>query len=97
VPDNDLWVARKRATVLRFGRSSWFMYVKMDGNEQKFKEKFMLGEKAGAFAIHGGGVPIRVRGVEGIVAVAVVSGLKQEDDHMAVIEALKKLQKDMSS
>jgi uncharacterized protein (UPF0303 family) len=97
VPDNDLWVARKRATVLRWGCSSWFMHVKMEGNEQKFKEKFMLGEQAGAYAIHGGGVPVRVRGVEGIVAVVVVSGLKQEEDHMVVVEALKHLQKGMST
>jgi uncharacterized protein (UPF0303 family) len=97
VPDNDLWVARKRATVLRWGCSSWFMHVKMEGDEQKFREKFLLGEQAGTYAIHGGGVPIRVRGVEGIVAVAVVSGLKQEEDHMAVVEALKALQKDMGA
>jgi uncharacterized protein (UPF0303 family) len=96
-PDNDLWVARKRATVLRWGCSSWFMHVKMEGNEQKFKDKFMLGEHASMYAIHGGGVPILVRGVEGIIAVVVVSGLKQVEDHMVVIEALKKLQKDMGT
>jgi uncharacterized protein (UPF0303 family) len=73
------------------------MHVKMEGNEQKFREKFMLGEQAGTYAIHGGGVPIRVRGVEGIVAVVVVSGLKQEEDHMVVVEALKKLQNDMTA
>jgi uncharacterized protein (UPF0303 family) len=97
IPDNDLWVARKRATVLRWGCSSWFMHVKMEGNEQKFRDKYMLGEQASTYAIHGGGVPVRVQGVEGVVAVAVVSGMKQEDDHMVVIEALKKLQKDMSA
>lgn len=37
--------------------------------------------------VHGGGVPVRVRGVEGVVAVIVVSGLKQDQDHMVVIEA----------
>jgi uncharacterized protein (UPF0303 family) len=95
-PDNDLWVARKRATVLRWGCSSWFMHIKLEGNEQKFKDKFMLGEQASTYAIHGGGMPVRVRGVEGVVAVVVVSGLKQEEDHMVVVEALKKLQKDMS-
>jgi uncharacterized protein (UPF0303 family) len=29
-------------------------------------------------------VPLRVNGVEGVVAVVVVSGLKQEEDHMVV-------------
>jgi uncharacterized protein (UPF0303 family) len=97
IPDNDLWVARKRATVLRWGCSSWLMNIKMESNEQLFREKFLLGDRAGTYAIHGGGVPIRVKGVEGVVAVAVVSGLKQEDDHMAVVEALQRLQKEMSA
>lgn len=34
---------------------------------------------ANNLAVHGGGVPVRVRGVEGIVAVIVVSGLKQHE------------------
>ena len=39
----------------------------------------MLGESAGDYAIHGGGVPVRVKGVEGVVAVIVVSGLAQHE------------------
>ena len=90
-PDNDLWVARKRATVKRWGVSSWYMHHKMTGSEQAFQKKYMLGERAGDYAIHGGGVPIRVKGVEGIVGVIVVSGLKQHEDHQVVIEALEQL------
>lgn len=48
----------------------------------------MLGDRAGDYAIHGGGVPVYVRGVEGLVAVVVVSGLKQDMDHMIVVEGL---------
>lgn len=96
-PDNDVWVARKKATVLRWGVSSWCMHVKMGGNELKFGEKFALGDRAGEFAIHGGGVPVRVKGVEGVVAVVVVSGLKQEEDHMVVIEGLRGLKEGMST
>lgn len=48
-----------------------------------------LGESAREYAIHGGGVPVFVRNVEGPVAVVVVSGLKQWDDHQVVIEELK--------
>ncbi|KAI9725491.1 MAG: hypothetical protein M1828_003162 [Chrysothrix sp. TS-e1954] len=91
-PDNDIWVARKRSTVMRWGVSSWYMNNKFNsGNEEAFRSKYMLGEKAGDYAIHGGGVPLRVEGVEGIVAVVIVSGLKQQEDHMVVIEGLKKL------
>jgi len=32
---------------------------------------------------------VRVKGVEGVVGVIVVSGLKQEEGHMVVIEALQ--------
>jgi len=97
VPDNDLWVARKRKTVLRWGVSSWHMHVKMQGNEEVFAKKYMLGEEAGTYAIHGGGVPVRVKNVEGVIAVVVVSGLKQEEDHMVVVEELKALKSKLGS
>ena len=63
---------------------------KFDGDEEKFGAKYALGERAGEYAIHGGGVPVCVRGVEGTVAVVVVSGLKQEEDHMVVVEGLER-------
>ena len=101
MPDNDIWVARKRKTVLRWGMSSWAMRAKMGGTEINqassvlydvegaFANKYALGATTGEYAIHGGGVPLRVEGVEGVVGVIVVSGLKQEEDHMVVIEALE--------
>ncbi|KAJ6588744.1 hypothetical protein B0H19DRAFT_861473, partial [Mycena capillaripes] len=89
-PDNDLWVARKRKTVLRWGTSSWYMHNKMQGDEAAFTTKYMLGETAGQYAIHGGGFPVRVKGVEGIVGVIVVSGLKQEWDHQVIVETVEK-------
>ena len=57
--------------------------------EAAFANKYALGATTGEYAIHGGGVPVRVKGVEGVVGVIVVSGLKQEEDHMVVIEALE--------
>lgn len=63
---------------------------KFDGDEEKFRAKYMLGEEAGLYAIHGGGFPVCVKGVEGTVAVVVVSGLKQEEDHMVVVEGLRR-------
>ncbi|KAF2688461.1 hypothetical protein K458DRAFT_359166 [Lentithecium fluviatile CBS 122367] len=89
-PDNDVWVARKRCTVKRWGVSSWYMGRKFGGDEEAFGQKYGLGEsERGMFAIHGGGVPVCVRGVEGTVAVVVVSGLRQEEDHMVVVEGLE--------
>ena len=91
--DNDSWVARKRATVLRFGKSTWYQHIKNQGNEDAFAKKYVLGETAGNYAIHGGGWPVRVKGVEGVVGVIVVSGLKQEEDHQVIVEVLKDIVK----
>ncbi|CAG8971112.1 hypothetical protein HYALB_00008589 [Hymenoscyphus albidus] len=91
MPDNDNWVARKRKTVLRWGTSTWYMSCKFNGDETAFKEKYGLGNSAGEYAIHGGGVPIRVSGVEGVVAVVVVSGLKQHEDHAVIVEVIREL------
>lgn len=64
--------------------------------EAAFVKKYALasgngGAVADEYAIHGGGYPVRVRGVEGIVAVVVVSGLKQEDDHQVVAETVREV------
>jgi uncharacterized protein (UPF0303 family) len=64
--------------------------------EAAFVKKFALASGSGGavadeFAIHGGGYPIRVRGVEGVIGVVVVSGLKQEDDHAVVVETIREV------
>jgi uncharacterized protein (UPF0303 family) len=56
-----------------------------------FARKNGLGDRGGEYAIHGGGVPVFVKGCESMVAVVVVSGLKQWDDHQVVIEEIGKL------
>lgn len=89
LPDNDVWVARKRKTVLRWGVSTWYMHCKYNGDETAFRDVYGLGNSAGEYAIHGGGMPIRVEGVEGVVAVVVVSGLKQEEDHGVIVEVIE--------
>jgi uncharacterized protein (UPF0303 family) len=89
MPDNEIWVARKRKTVLRWGHSSWYMHNKFGGDEKAFQEKYGLApQEGGTYAIHGGGYPIFVKGVEGVVGVIVVSGLKQEQDHQIVVRAI---------
>ncbi|RYP60651.1 hypothetical protein DL771_010432 [Monosporascus sp. 5C6A] len=90
LPDNAFWVRRKRNTVLRFGCSSWLMGRKFGGDEELFARKFGLSpEQASEHAIHGGGVPIRVRGVEGVVAIVIVSGLKQDEDHGVIFDVVR--------
>ena len=41
------------------------------------------------YGCHGGGFPVRVRNVEGVVGVIVVSGLKQEDDHGVIVDGIR--------
>lgn len=88
-PDNTHWVARKQKTVLRFGVSSWFMSNKFQQDELAFAAKYALGASAPEYAIHGGGWPVRVRAVEGVVAVIVVSGLKQDQDHQIIVQTVR--------
>ena len=67
------------------------MHCKFGGDEAAFRDKYALGASAGEYAIHGGGIPIRVQGVEGVVAVVVVSGLKQHEDHAVIVDVMKGL------
>ena len=86
--DNWSWVARKIATVKRFGRSSFHV-----GRERVAAGKHLDGGlDPQEYAAHGGAVPVYVQGATTApVAVAVVSGLKQEDDHRLVAEAIQKI------
>ncbi|PCH41642.1 DUF336 domain-containing protein [Wolfiporia cocos MD-104 SS10] len=88
-PDNDTWVARKRRAVLRWSSSTWALHNKYRGDEPAFAAKFQLGQRGGDYAIHGGGFPIRVEGVEGIVGVIVVSGLTMQEDHEVIVEVIE--------
>lgn len=56
--------------------------------QQSLKDKFEMADPS-TYACHGGGFPVRVKNVEGIVGVIVVSGLKQEDDHGVIVDAIQ--------
>ncbi|KAK9311638.1 hypothetical protein V1524DRAFT_355001, partial [Lipomyces starkeyi] len=85
VPENDTWIKRKRNTVARFGVSSWLLRCKMitiTGKgptevEEAFTRRFALKSSNGGgapdeYALHGGGFPVRVQGVDGVVGVVSV-------------------------
>ncbi|KAH6856991.1 hypothetical protein B0I37DRAFT_88473 [Chaetomium sp. MPI-CAGE-AT-0009] len=87
------WAMRMKTAA---GVGTQFGVPSADVIEAAFVKKYSLasangGAVADEYAIHGGGYPVRVRGVEGIVAVVVVSGLKQEDDHAVVAETIKEI------
>ena len=85
VLDNEFWLQRKRATVERFGRSTYRMgrELERDGSSLEAKQ----GLPAREFCVHGGGFPLRLRGT-GCVGAAVLSGLPQRQDHAMVVEAM---------
>ncbi|KAF9220118.1 hypothetical protein BS17DRAFT_810767 [Gyrodon lividus] len=92
LPDNMHWVKRKEAVVHRWALSTMRMRLTMEGRvlpvQDSLKNKFELADPT-IYACHGGGFPVKVKGVEGIVGVIVVSGLAQEDDHAVIVEGIK--------
>ena len=89
---NDNWARRKSNTVLMTGRSSMAVGLK---NAARGVTLARDGLAEADYADHGGAVPVMVAGV-GMVAVATVSGLPQEDDHALVAKALSVLLAELS-
>ncbi len=85
-PENDTWVAGKAAVVERFGHSSWLVRKRYLARGTTFEEATGLSRPG--FAAFGGGYPLTVRGT-GVVGVALVSGLTQEEDHALIVEVLE--------
>ena len=92
LPDNMHWVKRKEAVVLRWGTSSLSMAAHMRLVSQSGKASMHRFEMADPSerVCHGGGFPVRVKNVEGIVGVIVVDGLNQgEDDHGVIVDCIQ--------
>ncbi|KAG5647720.1 hypothetical protein DXG03_008443 [Asterophora parasitica] len=90
IPDSETWLARKAAAVLRFGVSTLHLGKKIRAKGLKgdrVSEAYPVDDRE--YACHGGGFPIRVKGVEGVIAVVVVSGLVQEEDHRLAVEGIE--------
>lgn len=86
-PLNDLWARRKSNTALMFQLPTLLVAARNKAKSQSLERH---GLSSGEFAENGGAVPIRVKGA-GMVAVATVSGLTQEEDHKLVVRGLKAL------
>jgi uncharacterized protein (UPF0303 family) len=83
--DNDEWIKRKVATVMRFGHSSYYMGRSCAAKGVVFTERYYLDPLR--YAPQGGGFPIIVAGT-GHVGTVTISGLPQAEDHALVVEAL---------
>ncbi|GAA5957375.1 hypothetical protein JCM3765_000440 [Sporobolomyces pararoseus] len=88
--DNKVWAQRKWRSVIRFGKSTASLNIKW--SDGKVPSHYAAPEIE--YACHGGGFPLRVKGVEPIVAVVVVSGLAQEEDHSSIVDVLEKFIED---
>jgi uncharacterized protein (UPF0303 family) len=83
--DQDVWIARKAATVLRMEASSALVEARFTSYGIDPHTGGWLG---GDYAVTGGSFPIRVRGA-GVVAAATASGLTSQEDHDLIVEGIR--------
>ncbi|WP_284985346.1 heme-degrading domain-containing protein [Arthrobacter sp. fls2-241-R2A-172] len=82
--DQEEWIRRKAASVLRFEHSTALL-------GEQFAERNPLGGGWLApedYTLAGGSFPLRVRGV-GVIGAITVSGLSSDDDHQLVIDGIR--------
>jgi uncharacterized protein (UPF0303 family) len=84
-PDNDWWMGRKGRVVLKTGHSTMYERVLAEETGVDWFAKHGVSEEE--YAIHGGGLPINVKG-KGLVGVLLISGLPQVQDHLLGVEIL---------
>lgn len=93
--DNDFWINRKKKTVFRFGKSSFYMGRKLALKEKQAGKPLSLESTffidSLEYATHGGSVPIKAGKFDGIYGAFTVSGLAQEEDHMFALAVLKEI------
>ncbi|KDM91110.1 heme-degrading domain-containing protein [Photobacterium galatheae] len=83
------WIRRKRNSVLRYGKSSYYLGRYNAQKQREFENQPHIDSQE--YCAHGGSFPIRVKNC-GLVGAVTVSGLPQEDDHQLVTEALRAIQ-----
>ena len=83
--ENDWWMGRKARVVLLTGHSS--MHERVLAEEQGIDWYAVKGLPEETHAIHGGGLPLNVKGM-GCVGILLISGLPQVQDHLLGVEVL---------
>ncbi|MFJ3485901.1 heme-degrading domain-containing protein [Pseudomonas sp. NPDC090202] len=86
--ENSDWARRKRNVVEMLDRSSYGVGLSLDEQGQSLENP--MGLPLRDYASHGGGFPIRVRGM-GCIGVVTVSGLPQREDHILVVQVLAQM------
>ncbi|RII95650.1 hypothetical protein DZF95_00215 [Clavibacter michiganensis] len=86
-PDQQVWIERKSALVLRMERSSALVAAQ---HAAAGIDAAAIGWLGPEYAITGGSFPVRVRGA-GVVAAVTASGLTSQEDHDLVVDGLRRL------
>lgn len=84
---NILWMEKKRRTVRTMEKSSLRVWCELQAEGKTLRGDCLLDDLS--YAACGGAFPIRLAGGTVIGAIA-VSGLPHEEDHAALIEALRR-------
>lgn len=84
-PENDNWIARKARVVHATGNSTIHERVIAEEKNFDWYAKNNLSEEL--HAIHGGGLPLNVKGI-GLAGVLLISGLPQVEDHLLGVEVI---------
>jgi uncharacterized protein (UPF0303 family) len=82
--DQEEWIRRKSASVLRFEHSTALL-------TEQFSERNPLGGGWLApedYTLAGGSFPIRVRGA-GVIGAVTVAGLSSDEDHQLVVDGIR--------
>jgi uncharacterized protein (UPF0303 family) len=82
---DDEWMARKARVVLATGNSTMFERVLAEEQGIDWYQSKGLPEET--HAIHGGGLPLNVKGI-GCIGILLISGLPQVQDHLLGVEVL---------
>ncbi|MFB8267545.1 heme-degrading domain-containing protein [Streptomyces sp. NPDC055955] len=84
-PDQDTWIARKAAVVLRMEASSALVDARLSAMGV---DPAAVGWLGSDYAVTGGSFPVRVRDV-GVVAAVTASGLSSQEDHDLIVEGIR--------
>ena len=84
--DQESWIARKAALVLRMESSSALVAARLAAAGV---DAAAIGWRGADYAITGGSFPVRVRGA-GVVAAVTASGLSSAEDHDLVVAGLRR-------
>jgi uncharacterized protein (UPF0303 family) len=87
-PDNDRWIERKVAVVMRFHKSSLRVGRELLDEGKSIEERYFV--SGFEYSPMGGSFPIRLAG-SGVIGAVTVSGLTQEEDHALVVSVLDEL------